>query len=320
MKTIIKKTSELTEHEIQSFLNCHDNVFEGHGTTVDSFKCMYNNTCVGYSIISLLLDNNENVCGGMIAVPFYYDVNGEQLLFAFGSALMIKKEHRQGFTNLLTVMRSIFQGMKDNGVTVFFNFPNDNSDIVYQKLIRTKRIAMLDTYILPYKVGAYKKMAILNPFSMLFSKCMFGLAKCFNSKKTYSYPIAKSRPIFEDTRYQWRTGVYQHYKDDDMQCYWRITDFEGIKACFLAEVYPMSQRNFNKAVREMFKASHKECGLFLYVGLLPFKQYTMMKVPHKYEPKKFRFDVKILDPSKVNEEMILNVNNWEGDLSSYDLV
>ena len=186
MKTIIKKTSELTEHEIQSFLNCHDNVFEGHGTTVDSFKCMYNNTCVGYSIISLLLDNNENVCGGMIAVPFYYDVNGEQLLFAFGSALMIKKEHRQGFTNLLTVMRSIFQGMKDNGVTVFFNFPNDNSDIVYQKLIRTKRIAMLDTYILPYKVGAYKKMAILNPFSMLFSKCMFGLAKCFNSKKTDS--------------------------------------------------------------------------------------------------------------------------------------
>lgn len=82
----------------------------------------------------------------------------------------------------------------------------------------------------------------------------------------------------------------------------------------------MSQRNFNKAVREMFKASHKECGLFLYVGLLPFKQYTMMKVPHKYEPKKFRFDVKILDPSKVNEEMILNVNNWEVDLSSYDLV
>ena len=67
MKTIIKKTSELTEHEIQSFLNCHDNVFEGHGTTVDSFKCMYNNTCVGYSIISLLLDNNENVCGGMFS-------------------------------------------------------------------------------------------------------------------------------------------------------------------------------------------------------------------------------------------------------------
>lgn len=321
MRTITKKTNELTRNEIQGFFECFQNAFDRHHSTEDNFCDMYSNTCLGYSIHTLLLDENDCVRGSMSAVPFYYEINGTQMLFAFGSGLMIDKNYRQGFANLLSVIKSIFKGMKDNGVTVFFNFPNDNSDLVYQKLIKTKRIAMLTTYILPYKVGAYKKkLSIFNPFSMFMSWCMMGLSIFFNRKEVYSYPISKSRPIFEETRYKWHRGTYHHYKDENMQCFWRLANFEGIKACFLAEVYPMSQRNFNKAVREMYKDMHKKCELFLYVGMLPFLQSSMIRIPPKYEPKKFRFDVKILNPKIVNEDMIFNAKNWEVDLSSYDLI
>ena len=70
----------------------------------------------------------------------------------------------------------------------------------------------------------------------------------------------------------------------------------------------------------MVEDKKSECGLFLYVGHLHFTPISMIKIPRKFEPKSFRFDCRILDKEKLSKEDVLNLDNWEVDLSSYDLL
>ena len=113
---------------------------------------------------------------------------------------------------------------------------------------------------------------------------------------------------------------YHIYKNEDLQCVWKMSEFEGIKACFLIDVYPYSKKNFNKAVREMVRQMKHMTGLFIYVGYLPTKPFSMVRIPHKFQPKNFHFVSKIIDKSKMSEEDMLNINNWDVNLSSYDLL
>ena len=46
----------------------------------------------------------------------------------------------------------------------------------------------------------------------------------------------------------------------------------------------------------------------------------MVKIPRRFEPKAFRFDCRILDKEKLSKVDVFNIDNWEVDLSSYDLL
>ena len=126
--------------------------------------------------------------------------------------------------------------------------------------------------------------------------------------------IRKVRPQFEQTRFKWFNPTDYHlYQNNEMQCVWKISAFEGVKACFLMDVYPLTARNFDKAVRKMVSDVKKECGLFLYVGHLHFTPLSMVKIPRRFEPKAFRFDCRILDKeklSKVQSARGVEAFNW----------
>ena len=194
--------------------------------------------------------------------------------------------------------------------------------MVSRAFLKEKRIGLLDTYILPYKIGDYKaSMKLLNPFSILFSNCLLGLSHLSSSNNIADTIIRKVRPQFEQTRFKWFNPTDYHlYQNNEMQCVWKISAFEGVKACFLMDVYPLTARNFDKAVRKMVSDVKKECGLFLYVGHLHFTPLSMVKIPSRFEPKAFRFDCRILDKEKLSKVDVFNIDNWEVDLSSYDLL
>ena len=123
------------------------------------------------------------------------------------------------------------------------------------------------------------------------------------------------------TRYQWfNPDDYHHYKDEVMSCYWKIDSFDGTRAAFLMDVYPMSKKNFDKAVRIAYDECHSQVGMLLYVGLLPFTPMSMIKVPTKFNPKNFHFVAKILDKNAMSKDMLTNGANWDVDLASYDLL
>lgn len=317
-----KKTTDLSEKEISDFCKSFGRTFEGHTKSVECFKNEYFNSAFGFSFHSLLKNDEGEIVGGYSAIPMLYTVGNKEMLFACAADMMIEKEYRNDFKNIFTIIRNMDKFLKDNGVVCFYGFPNDTSYKINQSLIKMKDVASLYTYILPYKIGdARPALRFLNPLSKLFSKGLLMFSRLDNNSKIKDTYIDKKRPDFDEFRYQWFNPTDYHiYKNEDLQCVWKMSEFEGIKACFLIDVYPYSKKNFNKAVREMVKQMKHLTGLFIYVGYLPTKPFSMVRIPHKFQPKNFHFVSKIIDKSKMSEEDMLNINNWDVNLSSYDLL
>lgn len=321
MKLICKKTNELSPKDISNYCDCFHRVFhKKKDSTV--FQSEFSNTCLGYSFHSLLLDEYGEVKGGYTSIPILYEVGGNEMLFAFGVDLMIDESVRDDASNLLSVIRANNNVLKDAGVKCFYGFPNDNSYKVNLAFIRMKDVGSLNTYILPWRVGSVKSsLSILNACSSLFAHVLMITSKIGSCKKVIEYRIHKKRPEFENARYQWfKKDEYQHYYNEEMSCYWKITNYDGVEAAFLMDVYPMSEKNFNKAVRIAYKNCNKQVGLLLYVGRLPFSPKSMIKVPNRFSPKNFHFVAKIMDRSVLDNDIIFNVSNWDVNLASYDLI
>ena len=322
MKIVCKKTTELIAEEKKQICDCYHAVFEGDTRSLSDFDNVYSNTCLGYSFITMLKSGEDEVVGLYAVIPFDYIYKGEKQLFAIGVDFMLRKDFRNDFKNVMGICGESMKFSKANGVSCIFAFPNDLSHQLNTRILRMKDIGKLYTYILPYKVGDAKpKLKALNFGSMLFSWLMLGVSALDFRKKTYSTMFERDRSTFDSTRYKWfNPSDYRFYKDVDMSCSWKVADFEGVKAAFLMDFYPVSSANFNKAVRAMFNAENANVGIFLYVGNLPFAASSMVKIPLKYAPKNFNFVAQVLDRNLVNIEDVLNMNNWDVNLSSYDLL
>lgn len=321
MRLIVKRTHELSEEEIRQYCEAYTEIFQ-HRKTPDLFMSEFSNTCLGYSFHSILVEEDGKVVGGYTSIPMPYVVNRTKMTFAFGVDLMVANGYRDDVSNVMAVIKANDKVLKEEGIKCFYGFPNDNSYKVNLAFIRMKDICPLSTYILPYHIGdAKRSIAILNPFSAAFSKCMMGLSKICSNKEILSYPICKDHNHLIETRYKWFNGDgYEKYKDDDLECCWKISEYEGVKAAFLMDVYPLSKYNFDKAVRMMVKECKGRAGLFIYVGLLPFRTFSMIKIPRRFEPKNFHFVAKIIDKNSIDLNFVCNPANWDVNLASYDLL
>ena len=321
MELIVKKTNELTRAEVSQYCQCFSRVFDREKDP-SVFLSEFANTCLGYSFHSLLIDEDSSVRGAYTSIPMPFEVNGINMLFAFGVDLMIDVELRSDVANLMSIIKANDNALKEAGVKIFYGFPNDNSYKVNLAFIRMRDICPLDTYILPWKVGdAKKSLKILNPFLTSFAKMVLLFSKTSNNGNVTEYLIHKNQPEFDKNRYQWfRPEEYRHYLDSEMTCHWKVSHFEGIKAAFLMDVYPMTQKNFDKAVRVAYEECQNQVGMLLYVGLLPFTPKSMIKVPAKFNPKNFHFVAKILDKAALTKDQLTNGSNWDVNLASYDLL
>lgn len=321
MELLVKKTNELSAAEISAYCDCFERVFR-RVKDPNTFQTEFDNSSIGYSIHSLLIEDDGRIVGGYTAIPILYEVNGEDMLFAFGVDLMVDEGYRDDVSNLLKIIKANDKAMKELGVKCFYGFPNDNSYKVNLAFIRMKDVCSLNTYILPWKIGAVKpSLKFLNPFSFIFAKILILFSKMSGDKKVIDNVIHKQQPEFDKCRYLWfKSGEYCHYKDEDMTCHWKIINFDGTDAAFLMDVYPMSKSNFEKAVRIAYRDCKDKVGLLLYVGYLPFKPCSMVRVPMKFAPKNFHFVAKILDKSALSSEMVFNGCNWDVNLASYDLL
>ena len=322
MKIECKKTTELSEKEILNYCESFERTFPRHKRELDTFKSEYLNSSIGYSFHILLKNDENRIVGAYSATPFLYEINGKSVLIASGADLMIEPEYRNDIRNVINIIKQTEVYLKENGVCCLYGFPNEYSYRLNITLMKMKAITPLNTYILPLRIGDAKPLLkLLNPLSYIASKCLLLLSYLDRNNKEFVPKIHKKRPDFDNVRYQWyHPEEYKKYQDEKFKCVWKISSFEGVKACFLIDVYPYSKNNFNKAVRKMVKQEQEHAGLFIYVGNLQSTPVSMLKVPHKVQPKNFRFVAKILDCSVMNEDDLLVGSNWDLNLSSYDLV
>lgn len=320
MELIVKKTTELTEEEKLSLLDCFITVYN-HERTMEEMCNQYMNTPMGYCVHSLCLDDRI-VVAAHTAFPSYYWVGNKRLKAFITGDTMVRKEYRDGVT-FLDVVRGLNKYMKMEGYAFTFGFPNDNSYPVFKKVKLAKDIGRLDTYILPYRIGGVKKgLGWLNPLSKLFCEIWLACNGMGLNTDTYKPLIHKDNETYNHTRYKRMDGNYQHVKLPDSEFYYKVKEHEGVRTAFLIDVVGKTEKSFHRAVKYILKKEKANADLLMYVGSIPktIRRIGLIKIPRKYEPKHFYMTGMLYDKNNVGETVFYNIANWDVNLSDYDII
>jgi hypothetical protein len=258
------------------------------------------------------------VCNSYI--PCHYIINGEYYLFTNSVDTAVSKPYRD-FANFYDMVVNAFDYMRKSGVTFTYGFPNDNSYLIFKKAKLFKDIGKLHTYCLPYRIGGVKpNLKVLNLFSKLLCLLWSNVTSFFATRKVAQFKIEKKVENYNATRYKRLDADYNMVKQSDFEFVYKIMKHEGVRTAFLIDVTPKSAHNFNNTVRYILKNERANFDLLLYVGHLPFHCTGMVKLPRKFEPKNFHFTGIVLDKKIFDDDLFYNINNWDVNLSNYDLL
>lgn len=312
-----KKTTELSKDDLEQILKGFNDTFS-LSRTFDVMMNQYVQNPFGYSWHNVVYDENK-VVGHICAVPSYYWCNGAKVVFVDGVDAFILKEYRDGEI-FLNQLQSYFDHMKAIGAKLMIGFPDAKVMKLYAKTKVYKKIGEMQTYMLPYRIGGVRSsLNVLNWVSKAFSWCFVGLTGFFASKKVTEFKIEKDAESFNATRYKRMDGNYQTVHNGDLEFFYKVMPFNGVRAAFLIDVTGKSAKHFNCAVKYILKHNRKEFDIIIYVGNLYFRNSGLIKVPQKFAPKQFNFIIKFFDKS-YNNDMVKDIRNWDVNLSSYDVI
>lgn len=319
MEVIYRKTTELSDSDIGNICEIFSEVFPEHSRSVSHFKNEFLNTDFGYSFHGLLMDG-EKIVGSQSYIPFIYIIDGNAKEVALSVDTMILKDYRN-FDNIFDLLSKGHKFLKESGFAFVFGFPNDNAYPLLTKGLREKDIGNLSTYVLPYKIGGAKEnLKSLNFLSRFFSAALVNLSFLSRNTETKNYRIHKDRQKFNSYRYRWFDANYKKVTKKDFEFFYKIKRHQDVETAFLIDVYPLNKKNFDEAVRYIYQKERKNFDIILYIGHLHFKPLSLIKIPAKKEPKTFHFTAKILNPESISKDVLYNVNNWDVNLSNYDLL
>lgn len=310
----IKKTNELSDVEKEDIVGLFNIVFE-KDRTIAEFENQCTQNPFGYAFHSLMKKDGK-IVGHNAGVPVYYTVSGKRELFINNIDTMIEKDCR-GVDNFFDLINNATERYRKEGAAVFYGFPNDNSYPLLTGLGLMEDVGKLKTYALPIKIGGIKPgLKVLNWASNLFCRSFRALSS--GSSQVHNFPIEKELFTYNATRYNRSDGKYNIIEKDGFGFSYKIIEYEGVRSAFLIDVWPKSAKNFNKAVKHILKNDSRNFDILLYVGLLPFKGHGLIEVPNKFAPKEFNFTALCLKDEL--KDTLMNIRNWDVNLSNYDLI
>lgn len=318
MEFVIKKTTDLADSEISRICLLFEEVFVGHSKNLLDFKNEFLNTALGYSYHALLFDKEE-IVGAHSLIPCHYKMGEKAILTAFSVDTMIRRGYRD-FFNLKDLVELTEMEAKKAGIHFIFGFPNDNSYPVLKKGLKYSDIGKMSTYIYPYRIGGIKSgLHFLNFLSIIFCRFMEFISVLVSNKTINTFLVDKDRTLYDSYRYKWFNNSYKQITLDNFRFVYRIVLHEGIRTVFLLDMDNVSSHNILRAVSYIRKKNGKEFDLLMYVGWLPCKHLPLIKLPRKLEPKNFNFTGKFLDKENIDDRFF-NIENWNVNLSCYDLI
>ncbi len=318
MNFIIKKTNELSQNEKQQICDLFLDVFKKK-KSLEDFNKQFLNTTKGYSYHALMV-NDDLIVGCYSCIPIEYRYFSNNYFFGLSVDTMITEEYRGNPFNLKKMANLVYESMLKDEIPFVFGFPNDNVYLVRKKILKWEDIGQLDYYILPIKIGNIKpNLKIFDFITILLSK----IIKLF-TKKSFIFDNKTNNIEKLDTkqflnyRYSFFNANYKIIEQDKLYFTYKIDVYESINTAYLIDISVMNKTNFNSAINHILE-NEKNIDIILYVGKLDFKPFSLFKVPKKYIPKTVYMSGKILDRSKIKED-IFDINNWNVNLSNFDVV
>lgn len=318
MEFLFKHTNDLSEKELIQIAELFESVFE-KVRSVETHLAQFVNNPLGYSYHSIIIDN-DRIVGINSYVPVYFNVKGKKLLFANSIDSMVLKEYRDFFA-YKEMVDLAYEKMKEEEVAFVYGYPNDNAYPVVIKSRLMKEIGRMNIYCLPIHIGGIKPiLRFLNPLTEMFFRGYTSISGLFASSSKPEFDIEKDAQSYNKTRYRRSDGKYSIANlKDGITVYYKIKVHEGVRTAFLIDLSEKSPMAFNRAVNHIVKNHSKEFDILLYPGYLPFSNTGMLRIPRKYEPKNFYLTGKILDKKAIGKD-VWNIQNWDTNLSNYDLI
>lgn len=312
-----KKTTELSTSDLEQILKGFNDIF----SLERPFEVMMNQYVqnpFGYSWHNVVYDEDK-VIGHICAVPSYYWCNGRKIVVMDDVDAFILKDYRDGEI-FLNQLQSYFGHLKKIGAKLMIGFPDAKVMKLYSKTKVYIKIGEMQTYILPYRIGGVmSSLKYFNFLSKSFAWTFVYLTGLFASKKVASFKIEKDVESYNATRYKRMDGDYQSVRNGDLEFFYKVMLFKGVRAAFLIDVTGKSARHFNRAVKYILKHDRKNLDVIIYVGNLYFNNSGLIRVPPKLAPKQFNFILKVFDDS-YNNEMVRDIRSWDVNLASYDVI
>lgn len=319
MEFIVKKTTELKRAEKKGLLELFQQIFEKERTE-EEFNNQYIQNPLGYCYHCMMIDGNQ-IVGAHTAFPSYYWFGNKRVKAYICGDTMVDRKYRDGLS-FLEMVKTLGKNLEEEGFAFGFGFPNDKAHPVFKKAKLSKDIGRLDTYILPYRIGGIKKkLSFLNPLSIFCSKVLYWIFSRGASEQIHVSYIHKDENTYNLTRYNRLDGNYQHVTSYGSEFYYKIMEYKSVRTAFLIDVVGKSEQNFCKAVKYIVKNESKNFDLLMYVGHpgKMIRKLGLFKIPRRYEPKHFYFTGSIL-VNRVDQAAFFDVENWDVNLSDYDLI
>ncbi len=315
MNFLTKKTNELAENEISQICTLFEEVFK-KPMTIELFKQKFENNQSGFSYHGLMMEE-EKIVGCYSAIPYKYNYFEKEIVFALSVDTMIAENYRGNPFSLKKMANLVYNSLKVDAISFVFGFPNDNVYLVRKKILKWQDIGLLDFYILPINIGAIKsRLAHLNILSRIFAGALniFAGSKSLDTK-AFSIEKINDRS-FQKARYDVSYSI-ERLKDDSYFAY-KIYNEENVRTAYIIDVYPLCKSGLENAVKALYTKEKNNIDLIIYVGNLDFSVKNLFKVPEKYRPKNVYMSGKILDDTVIDER-VFDIENWNANLSNYDV-
>lgn len=328
MEFLFKRTDELSDKEVRELCGLFSSIF-APDRSPEGFRSQFLKTPLNYSYHGLMRDDGR-IVGAYSSVPYRYIFDGRELLFALSVDTMVAEEHRGSLWNLVRMANLVYEAARKDGVAFAFCFPNESIHLVRKKVLKWRDIGMLSYYALPLSTAvACRALRFADPLLKLGAAGLTRLAAAEPGAATGAQGRflveKKTDQAFIDYRYSFyhryseQSGGYVKIDTRRGHFVYRRETIEGLETAFIIDVYPLTRRHLDYAARRVFEAEKSRVGAILYLGHLPFRPSSLLRVPRRLEPKPLYMMGRELIEGVVDER-IYDIGNWCVNLSNYEAV
>ncbi len=316
MEIIFKKTTELTEIEKNQICQLFFRVFSKE-MSIQHFINKFQNTLSGFSYHGLMINDNS-IVGCYSVIPYRYMICGESHILGLSVDTMIDQDFRGSPFNLKKMAQLVYSKLELDNIPFVFGFPNENVYLVRKKILKWKDIGELDFFILPLKVGAlWNRLKFLNPIGYMACQ-LLNLFSNFTSNAQTKFPIEK---IIDDqfNSHRYDLGYDKVELSGGGYCLYKRYEEDGIDVSYIIDVVPLTKNMISLAVKAVSGHEAGKSDVIIYIGKLPFTPVNLIKVPKRFHPKPVRLSGKMIIPNIIDDKIIFDINNWNVNLSNYDV-
>ena len=276
----------------------------------------------GYGYHAIALSDDGEVMGYNVFSPVYYK---DGLKTVVSGSTFVRPKYRIHEMLFMNMVQALRKAVIADGFDVEIGVPNHNSEKFALKILKFNPVSELDYYILPFNISRCLNkphLSIIDGIVQLLSNfhlfCQTGISSLFDIKeRNVKYDLDYDEEFWN---YRLGGGNYKKYQQGEYHAYWLPYNEDGTKAVYLMDFRKGLKRTYSALVKAVKQIQRTEdVDMILFVGLLPLKQFCLIKCPKRFIPKRLPLTYYVLN--KTNREKYADMQNkkyWNFSLINFD--